>query len=152
MRKRNLVITPIFIFTAILSIISFVFMNIINHFIYHGVLDSGFYYSAYSFIIIISYSLQKKKLHKFVPIILIIIVTLLFGINRPNFTYTQAIEIIQNEENLEHIDIDTSNIILFNSPNICINKAYIINMKKDGQVIKYVFNPINGEYNISNLF
>ena len=61
MRKNNLVITPIFIFTAILSIISFVFMNIINHFIYHRVLDSGFYYSAYSFIIIISYSLQKRS-------------------------------------------------------------------------------------------
>ena len=152
MRKNNLVITPIFIFTAILSIISFVFMNIINHFIYHRVLDSGFYYSAYSFIIIISYSLQKKKLYKFVPIILIIIVTLLFGINRPNFTYKQAIEIIQSEENLEHIDIDASNMILLNSPNICINKVYVINMKKDGQVIKYVFDPIDGKYYISNLF
>ena len=78
--------------------------------------------------------------------------TLLFGINRPNFTYKQAIEIIQNEENLEYIDMDTSNIVLINSPNISINKAYIVNMKKDGQVIKYVFNPINGEYNIFNLY
>lgn len=151
MRKNNLVITPIFIFTAILSIISFVFMHIINHFIYHGVLDSGFY-SLYYSIIIISYSLQKKKLYKFVPIILIIIVTLLFGINRPNFTYEQAIEIIQSEENLEHIDIDASNMKLLNSPNVYINKAYFINMKKDGQVIRYVFNPINGKYSIFNLY
>jgi hypothetical protein len=151
MRKNNLVITPIFIFTAILSIILFVFMHIINHFIYHGVLDSGFYLLYYS-IIIISYSLQKKKLYKFVPIILIMVVTLIFWINRPNFTYKQAIEIIQNEENLEHINMDASNIILINSPNIFINKAYIINMKKDGQVIRYVFNPINRKYSIFNLY
>jgi hypothetical protein len=151
MRKNNLVITPIFIFTAILSIILFVFMHIINHFIYHGVLDSGFYLLYYS-IIIISYSLQKKKLYKFVPIILIMVVTLIFWINRPNFTYKQAIEIIQNGENLEHINMDASNIILINSPNIFINKAYIINMKKDGQVIRYVFNPINRKYSIFNLY
>lgn len=151
MRKNNLVVTPIFIFTTILSIISFVFMHIINHFIYHGVLDSGFY-SLYYFIIIISHSLQKKKLYKFVPIILIMVVTLLFGINRPNFTYEQAIERIQNEENLEYIDMDASNIKLLESPNIFINKAYIVNMEKDGQVIEYVFNPINGKYNIFNLY
>ena len=151
MRKNNLVITPIFIFTAILSIISLVFMIITNYFIYHGVFDAGLYF-VHHFIVIISYLLQKKKLYKFVPIILIMVVTLLFGINRPNFTYKQAIEIIQNEENLEYIDMDTSNIILINSPNISINKAYIVNMKKDGQVIKYVFNPINGEYNIFNLY
>jgi hypothetical protein len=151
MRKNNLVITPIFIFTAILSIILFVFMHIINHFIYHGVLDSGFYLLYYS-IIIISYSLQKKKLYKFVPIILIMVVTLIFWINRPNFTYKQAIEIIQNGENLEHINMDASNIILINSPNIFINKAYIINLKKDGQVIRYVFNPINRKYSIFNLY
>lgn len=151
MRKNNLVITPIFIFITILSIILFVFMVIINRFIYHGVLNSSLYF-VYHFIVIISYLLQKKKLYKFVPIILIMVVTLLFGINRPNFTYKQAIEIIQNEENLEHINMDTSNIILLNSPNICINRAYFINMKKDDQVVKYVFNPINGKYSIFNLY
>jgi energy-coupling factor transporter transmembrane protein EcfT len=148
MRKKNLVITPIFI--TILSLTLLVFIAIINHFIYHGVLNSSLYF-VYYFIIIISYLLPKKKLYKFVPIILIIIVTLLFGINRPNFTYKQAIEIIQNEENSEHIDIDTSNIVLLNSPNIFINRAYFIDMKKDGQVVKYVFNPINGKYSIFNL-
>ncbi len=151
MRKNNLVVTPIFIFTAILSIISFLFMHIINHFIYHGVLDSGFY-SLYYFIIIISQSLQKKKLYKFVPIVLIIVITLLFGINRPNFTYEQAIERIQNEENLEYIDMDTRNIKFPESPNIFINKAYNINMKKDGQVIRYIFDSINGKYYIFNLY
>ena len=147
MRKSNLVITPIFIFTAILSIISLLFIISINYFIYDEVLNYSLYF-VYHFIIIISYLLQKKKLYKFVPIILIMVVTLLFGINRPNFTYKQAIERIQNEENLEYIDMDTSNMKLLESPNIFINKVYNINMRKDGQVIRYVFNSINGEYYI----
>ena len=151
MRKNNLVITPIFIFTAILSIISLVFMIITNYFIYHGVFDAGLYF-VHHFIVIISYLLQKKKLYKFVPIILIMVVTLLFGINRPNFTYKQAIEIIQNEENLEYIYEGITNITMINSPTVYIDKAYVINMKKDGQVIRYVFNPINGKYSIFNLY
>lgn len=151
MRKNNLVITPIFIYTSILSIISLLFIVSINYFIYDEVLNYSLYF-VYHFIVIISYLLQKKKLYKFVPIILIMAVTLLFSINRPNFTYKQAIEIIQNEKDLEYIDMDTSNIKLLNSPNVSIDKAYFINMKKDGQVIRYVFNPINGKYSIFNLY
>ena len=151
MRKNNLVITPIFIFIAILSIILLVSIIIINYFIYDEVFNYSLYF-VYHFIIIISYLLQKKKLYKFVPIILIMVVTLPFWINRPNFTYKQAIERIENEENLEYIDEGITNITMINSPTIYIDKAYVINMKKDGQVIKYIFNPINGEYSIFNLY
>ncbi|WP_152513294.1 hypothetical protein [Clostridium sp. BL8] len=73
--------------------------------------------------------------------------TLLFWINRPNFTYKQAIEIIKNEKKTEYVNMG-SNIKIFKSPTVYINKAYIINMKKDGQLVKYIFNPINGEYGI----
>jgi len=151
MRKNNLVITPIFICTSILSIISLLFIVSINYFIYDEVLNISLCL-VYGFLIIISYLLQKKKLYKFVPIILIMVVTLPFWINRPNFTYKQAIERIKNEENLEYIDEGISNITMINSPTVCINKAYVINVKKDGQVIKYIFNPINGEYSIFNLY
>ena len=147
MRKNNLVITPIFIFTAILSIISLLFIISINYFIYDEVLNISFY-SVYGLIIIISKLLQEKKIYKFAPILLIMIITLLFCLNRPNFTYKQAVEKIKNEKSLEYIHRGISNIKMFDAPTVYINKAYIINMKKDGQLIRYIFDPINGEYSI----
>jgi len=88
------------------------------------------------------------KIYKFVPIILVIGVTSLFWINRPNFTYKQAVEIIKNEKKIEYIHKGITNIKMVDAPNVYINKAYIINMKKNGQVIKYVFDPIDGKYSI----
>lgn len=151
MRKKSLVITPIFICTSILSIISLLFIVSINYFIYDEVLNASLCL-VYSFLIIISNLLPGKKIYEFTPILLIMVITLLLWINRPNFTYKQAIERIENEENLEYIDEGITNITMINSPTIYINKAYVINMKKDGQVIKYVFDPINGEYSIFNLY
>lgn len=147
MHKGNLFITPIFILTSMLSIISLLFIASIDYFIYDGVLNSSFCL-LYGCIIIISYLLQKKNLYKFAPILLIMIITLLFCLNRPNFTYKQAVEKIKNEKNLEYIHRCISNIKMFDAPTAYINKAYIINMKKDGKLIKYVFDPINGEYSI----
>ncbi|EQB86360.1 hypothetical protein J2Z44_002969 [Clostridium punense] len=131
---------------AILTISSMILINSINYFIYNGVLNSSLGL-VYFFIIIIGHLLRKRKLYKFAPIILIIVMTLLFWINRPNFTYKQAIEIIKNEKKTEYVNMG-SNIKIFKSPTVYINKAYIINMKKDGQLVKYIFNPINGEYGI----
>lgn len=151
MSKNNLAITPIFICTSILSIISLLFIISINYFIYDEVLNYSLCF-VYSFIIIISNVLPGKKIYEFTPILLIMVITLLFWINRPNFTYNQAIERIQNEKNLEYVHKGITNITMINSPTVYINKAYVINMKKDGQVIKYIFNPINGEYSIFNLY
>ncbi len=147
MRNNNLFITPIFIFITILSIVSLLFITIIDYFIYDRVLNSNLYL-VYCFIIIISYLLRKMKIYKFVPIILVIGVTSLFWINRPNFTYKQAVEIIKNEKKIEYIHKGITNIKMVDAPNVYINKAYIINMKKNGQVIKYVFDPIDGKYSI----
>jgi hypothetical protein len=151
MRKKDLLITPIFIYTSILTITSLLFIVSINYFIYDEILNLSLY-SIYSFIIIISKLLQKKKIYKFAPILLIMVMTLLFWINRPEFTYKQAIEKIQNEKNLEYIHKGITNIKMINSPTVYINKAYVINFKKDGQLIKYTFNPINGEYDIFDLY
>lgn len=146
MSKDNLFITPIFMVIAILTISSMIFVNSIDYFMYNGVLNSSLGL-VYFFNIIIGHLLQKRKLYKLAPIILIIVMTLLFWINRPNFTYKQAIEIIKNEKKTEYINMG-SNIKIFKSPTVYINKAYVINMKKDGQLVKYIFNPINGEYRI----
>lgn len=76
------------------------------------------------------------------------VITLLFWINRPDFTYKQAIEKIQNEKKLEYIHKGITNIKMIDSPTVYINKAYVINFKKDGQPIKYIFDPVNGKYDI----
>ncbi len=151
MRKKNLLITPICIYTSILAIISLMFIVSINYFIYDEVLNISFY-AVYGFIIIVSNLWSKKKIYKFVPILLIMVMTCLFWINRPDFTYKQGIEKIQNEKSLEYIHKGITNIKMINSPTVYINKAYIINFKKDGELIKYIFNPINGEYDIFDLY
>lgn len=147
MRKKDLLITPIFIYTSILTIISLLFIISIDYFIYDEVLNLSLYL-IYSFIIFISKLLQEKNIYKFAPILLIMVMTLLFWINRPEFTYKQAIEKIQNEKKLEYIHKGITNIKMINSPTVYINKAYVINFKKDGKIIKYIFDPINGEYDV----
>jgi len=82
-------------------------------------------------------------------LLVLIIVPILFFYNKPKYTYIEAKNIIYKTEckskEVKFID-GKVNVIMTNSPNIFIDKAYVIKTKVNSNIIEYIFDPINGSY------
>ena len=97
------------------------------------------------------YDNNKNQIIRLVicSLLVLIIVPILLFYNKPKYTYIEAKNIIYKTEckskEVKFID-GKVNVIMTNSPNIFIDKAYVIKTKVNSNIIEYIFDPINGSY------
>jgi competence protein ComGC len=152
-KNKGSFVLPIII--ILLNIIELFLLIYINNVIYSGVIRYSICFGNYFVLIFFSVSKINKKskenniAYLVVTLLLIIIIPVLLWYNKPAYTYNQAIEKIKNQKSIIVIPTNAKSLRMINSPNIFINGIYLIRVKEAGEVKTYGFNPINGDYYLS---
>lgn len=146
-----------YLILLLMYVLEFLTINLVNFYIFNSVID------LFLFNIIISlefFIIFHKKNSSFrnplfiMNIIMLICIPIVFFFSKPNFTYNEAKQyIINNEANkkLEFLDKRGFNISTINSPKFLVRRAYMLFPKENSETKVYIFDPINGNYYITNL-
>lgn len=152
-KNKGSFVLPIII--ILLNIIELFLLIYINNVIYSGVIRYSICFGNYFVLIFFSVSKINKKskenniAYLIITLLLIIIIPVLLWYNKPAYTYNQAIEKIKSQKSIIVIPTNAKSLRMINSPNIFINKIYLIRVKEAGELKTYGFNPINGYYYLS---
>ncbi|MBI6875360.1 hypothetical protein [Clostridium aciditolerans] len=152
-KNKDSFVLPIII--MLLNLIELFLLIYINNVIYSGVIRYSICFGNFFVLIFFSISKINKKskensiAYLIITLLLIIIIPVLLWYNKPAYTYNQAIEKIKSQKSIIVIPTDYKSLQMINSPNIFINRIYLIRVKEAGEVKTYGFNPINGSYYLS---
>ena len=153
MKNKGSFALPIII--ILLNLIELFLFIYINNVIYSGVIRYSICFGNYFVLIFFSVSKINKKskenniAYLIITLLLIIIIPVLLWYNKPAYTYNQAIEKIKSQKSIIVIPTNAKSLRMINSPNIFINRIYLIRVKEAGELKTYGFNPINGDYYLS---
>ncbi|CQR46418.1 hypothetical protein BN1058_00678 [Paraliobacillus sp. PM-2] len=91
----------------------------------------------------------KKKLkltNLFLTTIIVLLIPILFFFTLPDFTYTEAKELVEKEENVQVINNEDNRVpdTRIEGPNE--QRHYIIHAKNDEEIVRFIFNPYDGSY------
>lgn len=143
------------IIIILLNLIELFLFIYVNNVIYSGVIRYSVCFGNILVLMFFSISKTNKKSKEknidylIITLLLIIIIPVLLWHNKPAYTYNQAIEKIKNQKSIIVIPTNAKSLQMINSPNIFINRIYLIRVKESGEVKTYGFNPINGSCYLS---
>ncbi|WML33664.1 hypothetical protein [Clostridium sp. OS1-26] len=150
-KKKGPFVLPIII--ILLNLIELFLFIYVNNVIYSGVIRYSVCFGNIFVLITFFISKTNKRAkdiaYLIITLLLIIIIPALLWYNKPTYTYNQAIEKIKSQKSIIVIPTNAKSLQAINSPNIFINEIYLIRVKETGVVKTYGFNPIDGNYYLS---
>lgn len=89
---------------------------------------------------------DSKRTNVFITTMIVILIPVLFFFTLPDFTYTEAKEFVEEEENVQTITNEDNRFpdTRIEGPNE--QRHYIIHAKDDEEIVRFIFNPYDGSY------
>lgn len=144
------------IFFLVLLIIEFIIFIYILAITYHGAMDNGIFtvlFCSAVFCGITWYREKSKNTATFIYIIVILVgLPIILYLFKPQYTYKEAQNIIyeanKEKQNFFITNEKRVNMLMENDRNFFINKCYIVKVNKNGEMIDYFFDPIDGCFEV----
>lgn len=137
-----------------------VLFNVVTYHFCVGVNTDAIFISVVSLcfaivIIIFKTRIHSKKVIIYISVVLLIATSIVTFISLPKYSYEKAKTLIVHDlseqyNNVEVIDIDIKNIKSLSKLNFFVDRMYLIKINYEKKEVFYYFNPITGDYGISN--